>query len=89
MQYTNTGRKCNGQYTGDKKTQQLAQFMEEAEKKLIRNRNSPITPGKSDKTMIPTTEDNPNIITVVDQNGNTDLIKTEMIEVIYINENQN
>ena len=28
----------------------------------------------------PTTEDNPNVITVVDQNGNTDLLKTENIE---------
>ena len=34
----------------------------------------------------PTTEDDPNVITVVDQNGNNDLIKTENIEEV---ENQN
>ena len=39
--------------------------------------------------MTPTTEDDPNIITVVDQNGKTDLIKTELIENINLNENQN
>ena len=57
-------------------------------RKLIRDRTSQTTPGKSDKTIAPTTEDDRNIITVVDQNGNTDLIKTEMIEKINTDENQ-
>ena len=49
-------------------------------RKLIRDRNSPVAPGRSDKKLAPTIEDDPNIITVVDQNGNTGLIETEMIE---------
>ena len=50
-------------------------------RKLIRDRTNETTPGKSDRTIAPTTEDDPNKITVVDQNGNTDLIKIEMIEI--------
>ena len=43
------------------------------------------TPGATIEVR-PTTEDNPNIITVVDHNGNTDLIKSENIDM---NEYQN
>ena len=58
-------------------------------RKLIRDGNSQITPEKSDKTMPATTEDDPNILTEVDQSVNTDSIKTEIIENLNINENQN
>ena len=54
-------------------------------KKLIRDRKNTSTPGSTINSR-PTTEDDPNVITVVDQNGNTDLIKSENIEP---NENQN
>ena len=54
-------------------------------KKLIRDRKNTPTPGTTINAR-PTTEDDPNVITVVDQNGNTDLIKSENIEPI---ENQN
>ena len=53
-------------------------------KKLIRDRKN-TTPGTTINAR-PTTEDDPNVITVVDQNGDTDLIKSENIEP---NENQN
>ena len=57
-------------------------------RKLIRDRkqNTTPTPGL-DINARSTTEDDPNVITVVvDQNGSNDLIKTENIEQI---ENQN
>ena len=53
-------------------------------KKLIRDRKYTPTPGTTINAR-QTTEDDPNVITVVDQNGNTDLIKSENIES---NENQ-
>ena len=50
-------------------------------KKLIRDTSTTTTPLPGlEINARPTTEDNPNVITVVDQNGNTDLIKTENIE---------
>ena len=55
------------------------------QKKLIRDRKNTPTPGTTINAR-PTTESDPNIITVVDQNGNTDLIKSESIEP---NENEN
>ena len=56
-------------------------------RKLIRDRkpNTTPTPGLEINAR-PTTEDDPNVITVVDQNGINDSIKTENIEQI---ENQN
>ena len=54
-------------------------------KKLIRDRKNTPTPGTTINAR-PTTEDDPNVITVVDQKGNTDLVKSENIES---NENQN
>ena len=45
-------------------------------KKLIRDTENTSTPGTTINAR-PTTEDDPNVITVVDQNGNTDLIKSE------------
>ena len=54
-------------------------------KKLIRDRKNTPTPGTTINAR-PTKEDKPNVITVVDQNGSTDLIKSENIES---NENQN
>ena len=45
-------------------------------KKLFRDRRNAPTPGTTINAR-PTTEDDPNVITVVDQNGNTDLIKSE------------
>ena len=54
-------------------------------KKLIRDRKNTSTPGTTINAR-PTTEDDPNVITVVDQNGSTDSIKSENIEP---NENQN
>ena len=56
-------------------------------KKLIRDRSTTATPTPGLETNARlTTEDNPNVITVVDQNGNTDLIKAGNIEQ---NDNQN
>ena len=55
-------------------------------KKLIRDRKNTPTPGTTINAR-PTTEDDPNVITVVDQNGNTDLIKSENIEP-YENQNE-
>ena len=55
------------------------------QKKLIRDRKNTPTPGTTINAR-PTTESDPNIITVVDQNGKTDLIKSESIEP---NENEN
>ena len=50
-------------------------------KKLIRDRRTTTTPTHGlEVNARPTTEENPNVITVVDQNGYTDLIKTEIIE---------
>ena len=54
-------------------------------KKLIRDRKNKPTRGTTINAR-PTTEDDPNVITVVDQIGKTDLIKSENIEP---NENQN
>ena len=56
-------------------------------RKLIKDRkqNTNLTPGLEINAR-PTTEDDPNVITVVDQNGNNNLIETENIEQI---ENQN
>ena len=54
-------------------------------KKLIGDRKNTSTPGATINGR-PTTEDDPNVIRVVDQNGNIDLIKSENIEP---NENQN
>ena len=54
-------------------------------KRLIRDIKNTPTPGTTINAR-PTTENDPNVITVVDQNGNTDLIKSENIEP---NENQN
>ena len=56
-------------------------------RKLIRDRSitTKPTPGL-EVDAIPTTEDNPNVVTVVDQNGNADLTKTENIE---LTDNQN
>ena len=54
-------------------------------KKLVRDRKNTTTPGATINAR-PTTEEDPNVITVVDQNGNTDAIKSENIEP---NENQN
>ena len=51
------------------------------QKKLIRDRSITTTPTPGlEINARPTTEDNLNVITVVDQSGNTDLIKTENIE---------
>ena len=45
---------------------------------LIRDRSTTTTPTPGlEINARPTTENNPNVITVVDQNGNTHLIKTE------------
>ena len=45
-------------------------------RKLIRDRNANATPTPGmEINARPTTEDDPNVITVVDQNGNNDLIK--------------
>ena len=50
-------------------------------KKLIRDRSTTTTPTPGlEINSRPTTEDNPNVITVVDQNGNSYLVKTENIE---------
>ena len=54
---------------------------------MIRDRKSNTTPTPGlEINARPTTEDDPNVITVVDQHGNNDSIKTENIEEI---ENQN
>ena len=52
------------------------------QKNLIRDRSTTKTPTTGlEINARPTTEDNPpNVITAVDQNGNTDLLKTENIK---------
>ena len=60
-------------------------------RKFIRDRNNIPTPGgrtEQDIEARPTTEVDPIIITVVDQSGNTDLIKTELLQTINPNDNQ-
>ena len=57
-------------------------------KKLIRERKNTPTPGTTTNAR-PTTEDDPNVITVVDQNSKTDLIKSENIEPNEIQNEQN
>ena len=50
-------------------------------KKLIRDRSTTTTPTPGlEINARPTTKDNPNVITVVDQNGNTNSINAENIE---------
>ena len=50
-------------------------------RKLIRDRSTTTTPTPGPEINArPTTEDNPNVISVVDQNVNSDLIKTENTE---------
>ena len=59
-------------------------------RKLIRDRKANATPTpRMEINATPTTEDDLNVITVVDQNGNDDLIKTENIEEIENRNEQN
>ena len=80
MQHTCDRRKCNGQHTGNGNTI-ISPVYGRGRKKLIRDRSASTTPTPGlEINARSTTEDNPNVITVVDQNGNTDLLKTENIE---------
>ena len=85
MQYTGVRKKRVLNDTLYLKNTTISPVYSRGRRKLIRDRNSTPTPGAIIDAR-PTTEDNPNVLTVVDQNGNTNLIKFENIEP---NENQN
>ena len=85
MQHTGDGRKRVKQHTDpndpelDWENTNISPVYSRGRKKLIRDRKNTPTRGTTLNAR-PTTEDDPNVITVVDQNGNTDLIKSENIE---------
>ena len=81
---------------------EISPVYERGKKTLIRDRNAQKSPGETNLQMhleklneseeiqnktTPTTEEDPNVITVTHKNGYTDLIKTEQIE--NTNENTN
>ena len=85
MQHTGAGRNVlNNTLTSstpelDWKNTTISPVYGRGRKKLIRDRKNTPTPGTTINAR-PTTEDDPNVITVVDQNGNADSIKSENIE---------
>ena len=94
MKPAGDGRKCVKQHTDPNDTRTrlenttISPVYSRGRKKLIRERMNTPTSGTTANAR-PTTEDDPNVITVVDQNGNTDLIKSENIEPNEIQNEQN